>query len=66
MAFLIQSLLPSPMATSDTRDRWNQTPLHVNLNCFCYVDLDVVRYLVEKAHCDVSEYLLPLVLCGLY
>ena len=66
MAFLIQSLLLSLKATSDARDRWNRTPLYVNVNCFCYVDLDVVQYLVEKAHCDVSEYLLPLVLCNLY
>ena len=42
---------------SDARDNKHlQTPLH--MSCFYYVNLDVVRYLIEKAHCDISTYLL--------
>ena len=47
-------MLSSP---SDVRDKLYQTPLHKS----CAGDrllgrVDLVRYLVEKAHCDISEY----------
>ena len=49
------------MSPSDERDVDNQTPLHMSCcgSGFPFrVNLDVVRYLVERAHCDVSELLL--------
>ena len=51
------------MSPSDVRDKYNQTPLHrscdggllgrFNLS----TQMDLVRYLVERTHCDISEYL---------
>ena len=47
------------MSPSDVRDVHNQTPLHYSCGGgFPFrVNLDTVRYLVERAHCDVSELL---------
>ena len=49
------------MSPSDVRDKYNQTPLHMccgGLSLPWSVNLDMVRYFVERAHCDVSELLL--------
>ena len=49
------------MSPSDVRDENNQTPLHKSCGGgglpWSY-NLDMVRYLVERAHCDASELLL--------
>ena len=48
------------MSPSDVRDMNNQTPLHYSCcdgGGFPFsANLDMVRYLVERAHCDVSEF----------
>ena len=44
------------MSPSDARNKSNQTPLH--MSCGVGINFDTVRYLVERAHCDVSELLL--------
>ena len=49
------------MSSSDVRDVNNQTPLHKSCGGAFSASLDMVRYLVERAHCDVSEWLLPLI-----
>ena len=48
------------MSPSDVRDMNNQTPLHMSCGggVSLRVNLDTVWYLVERAHCDVSELLL--------
>ena len=49
------------MSPSDVRDENNQTPLHKSCSgggLPWRVNFDTVRYLVERAHCDVSELLL--------
>ena len=49
------------MSSSDVRGKNNQTPLHMSCGGggpLWKVNLDVVLYLVERAHCDVSELLL--------
>ena len=47
------------MSPSDVRDELNQTPLHnsCGVGFWGRANLDLVRYLVERAHCDISEYL---------
>ena len=47
------------LSSSDVRDKYNQTPLHKTCHGGFWerVNLDLVQYLVERAHCDVSEYL---------
>ena len=48
------------MSPSDVRDKNNKTPLHLSCGVhFSFsVNLDMVRYMVEGAHCDISEFLL--------
>ena len=49
------------MCPSDVRDMYNQTPLHKSCGGGGFLwsgNLDIVRHLVERAHCDVSELLL--------
>ena len=48
------------MSPSDVRDKLNHTLLHMSCGGgFLWGgNFDTVRYLVERAHCDVSELLL--------
>ena len=48
------------MSLSDVRAMNNQTPLHMSCggSVSWSANLDIVWYLVERAHCDVSELLL--------
>ncbi len=41
----------------DTKDQYNNTPLH---HACYWGHLDVVQYLVEEAHCDISECIIIL------
>ena len=47
------------MSPSDVRDKYKETPLHYSCSggLSWSANLDMVRYLVERVHCDVSELL---------
>ena len=55
---IINSCIIYILIPSDARGFWNRSPLHIICS---FADewsnnLDIVKYLVEKAHCDIGEY----------
>ena len=44
------------LCPSDVRDKLNQTPLHKSCDGGPLGRGDLVQYLIERVHCDVSKY----------